>query len=330
MQLVSLAPGLLIGLWYGIQQGNWIFFASIAASFLVSIFLRRPMGRVLEAEVDELGSVRIDGRVVNRFPIFWTTQERDLVFQLLVTPTSDDLALALQRAEKMAKKDSLMNLGVTPSLAPVSIELSKSAPHLLIIGPTGSGKSVLMRRFAMSAQPLLDIDFKGGENLAGFLAVRRLNNLDQNSESFWKELDQRLDQREAKPHLKHPALYVFVDELAATLASSTQAGKTLERVATRGRSSSVFMIAASQSTSGIPRNIILNCQHRVLLGAVDPIDRTQLGAKTNRASGAYKPEQLAGEYLYQGFQTEFLLLKPLTSYKTISSVSTPGQNPFYV
>lgn len=327
VQLISLVPGLLIGLWYAVTYGNWVFFAAVAASFLISVFLRRPQGRPLGAELDEEGRLRVEGRVVTRVALFWSRQQRDAVFRLVVAPTSADLASAIKLAAVEADLASRHLLGVSKSLAGVSIELSQSTPHLLILGPTGAGKSMLMRNLARSAQPLLDVDFKGGDNLAGVVALRRLSNLDSDAAIFWDDLSLILDQREAAPRQTHQPLYVFVDEFAAALASSTLASKTLERVATRGRSSSVFLIAASQSTAGIPRNIILNCQHRVLLGSVDLVDRTQLGAKGTPPQAVSESSQLVGEYLFQGMQLEFVMLKPTPKVERLEPHRSPRSNP---
>lgn len=327
MHLISFVPGLLIGLWYAVQYGNWMFFFAVSASVLIALLTRRPGVGAPEVEVDQEGRLRIEGRVLSRVPIFWSRLHRDAVFRLLVSPTFEDLKLAIESASETSRRESRLLLGVTRSLSPVTIVLSSSSPHLLIIGPTGAGKSVLMRALAERAQPLLDIDFKGGDNLAEFLAMGRLSNLDSAQHEFWDSLNTMIDQREAQPRQPHSALYVFVDELAAVLASSTAAAKTLERVATRGRSSSIFLIVASQSTAGIPRNIILNCQHRILLGAVDPVDRTQLGARGTRAAFFGGSDQLTGEYLFQGEQTEFIMLKPPSSSNTPPVARLTGSNP---
>lgn len=330
MQTLSLLPALLIGFVYAFQYGNWIFFIAITISFLVSLGLRRRVSQGGQVEVDDNGWLRIDGRVLSRFPMLWQAEHRDAVYKLVVAPTSEDLAKALHHEEKLAKQTGQVSLGVTKELLPLRIELSQSAPHLLIVGPTGAGKSLLMRRLAQSTHPLIDVDFKGGGNLADLIAIDRLSNLSDDAERFWGDLNLFLDEREAQQWHAHSSTYVFVDELAATLTSSTSAAKTLDRIATRGRSSSVFLVAASQSTSGIPRNIILNCQHRVLMGAVDPVDRTQLGAKGNNSPHALDSSQLVGEYLNPGNHVEFLLLKPTELRSAISPPRTDGVNPLAI
>jgi DNA segregation ATPase FtsK/SpoIIIE-like protein len=185
----------------------------------------------------------------------------------------------------------------------------------------------LIRGLARRCNQIIDIDFKGGGNLSHLPALMRLNNLEIAPETFWSHLNVLLDEREAGYAKEFPPLHVFVDELAATLISSSGAAKTIERIATRGRSASVFLVAANQSTSGVSRTIILNCQHRVLLGMVDPIDRTQLGAKSTQPTRPPTNDLLVGEYLHIGRQAEFLFEKPTTSADALPPPINRLDNP---
>lgn len=327
MHLLSLVPGLLVGVLYAVQYGNPIFLVAMLLTAVATLSTRRAMRPVGEVEIDSQGEIRIDGRVLSHFPMLWSANQRDKVLKLLVAPTASDVTVATKQLEGEYAQKGVLPLGVTRSLQPVTVQLDKGQPHLLIVGPTGSGKSVLIRGLAQHCNQIIDIDFKGGGNLSHLPALMRLNNLESAPESFWSHLNVLLDEREAGYSREFPPLQVFVDELAATLNSSSVAAKTIERIATRGRSASVFLVAANQSTSGVSRTIILNCQHRVLLGMVDPIDRTQLGAKSTTSTCPPSNDFLIGEYLHNGSQAEFLFEKPSASVDALLPPTNRIENP---
>jgi S-DNA-T family DNA segregation ATPase FtsK/SpoIIIE len=76
-----------------------------------------------------------------------------------------------------------------------------------------------------------------------------------------------------------PRHYIVIDELAAALAESPLASAALTMVATRGRSLGVHLIAATQSTQGLPRAMLSNLRVRIALAEADPIDLAQLNIK---------------------------------------------------
>ena len=325
MHLFSLLPGVLIGLIYAIQYGNWIFLVAILIGGIGAQLSRRVLQQTLTVELRP-GQVRVNEKRVSNWVIFWPRSRRDRVLKLVVAPTPSEMAKALTNALRDSKRGGCPVLGVNWDLEPIVLSVDQSHAHTILIGPTGSGKSLLMRQIALGAQLLVDIDFKGGNTLAGIPTSASLTNLSEDASSFWNELNSELDGREA---LRKPltAMFVMVDELAAALNSSTQAAKTLERITSRGRSSGVHLIAATQTTAGIPRSMILNSHHRVLVGQVDPIDRTQLGAKASTISDS-SPDAfvLRGEYILNGKSQEFFFTPDATPSRV--SPSSRGDQPW--
>lgn len=326
MHLLAFLPGLAIGVFYALQYGNWIFLLAMLLSAAASTLSRRSVAGPIAIERDGL-DFRVNGRLLSQWPILWNANHRDAVYREVIRPTGDEVERAIARAQAEQRATGSLLLGVSDGLQPVTITPNQSAPHLLIVGASGSGKSVLLANLARSVDQLIDIDFKGGGNLAELPAVLRLNNLDDEQQVFWQRLNQLLDDREADFHIHHADLHVFVDELGAVLTSSTVAAKTLERIATRGRSASVYLIAANQSTAAVPRTLILNAHHRVLLGNTDPIDRTQLGAKAQAQQMPSSPRLLRGEYLSGGLGTNFTFIKPVEGSRSIAPVRGVRQNP---
>jgi hypothetical protein len=147
---------------------------------------------------------------------------------------------------------------------------NESEPHVIIIGPTGSGKTELVKRMVRDfSGAIFAIDFKNGE---GFGSLDRLQAMITN-ESTEQEVAAFLDSLERASSLRLP-LMLIVDELGEAMKNREIAGQ-LERYAAQGRSRRTYLVLANQTLSLIPRTVWTNCATRVGLSA-DPVDLAQL------------------------------------------------------
>ncbi len=179
------------------------------------------------------------------------------------------------------------------------LNLLVDGPHLFLVGPTGSGKSKFLELAlgSISGEPrLLLADYKGGATLSRFGDCVTDLTPSGERESFWAGLNRLLHEREEYLALHAVSIssqtslepvVVVVDELAHAIREDRQALPALSSVAARGRSLGVHLICASQSVSGIPRELLVNLNLRVVLAGTDEVDALQLGAKT-------RPTKIAG------------------------------------
>ena len=171
------------------------------------------------------------------------------------------------------------------------LSLARDGPHLFVVGPTGSGKSRWLNLLleTISGDPILMLaDYKGGATLGRFGPT--ITDLDspEDRSSFWRSVLALLEEREqylarhrssnANETALRPIL-LAVDELAHALRLDREALPSLSSVAARGRSLGVHLVCASQSVSGIPRELLVNLSLRVVLSGTDEVDALQLGAK---------------------------------------------------
>lgn len=192
------------------------------------------------------------------------------------------------------------------------LDLVADGPHGLIIGPTGVGKSQLLRLLLTSAltnNATLQIalaDFKGGATLRDFASQASCRGFvtDLSAETersvFWDAIAQELSDRQSLFALTGAAdlaafnavaaplgrLLVVIDELQAGLLQQPKLVELLEAVAARGRSLGIHLLACTQNTSGVPRSLVSNLRLRFAVGSIDPLDLVQLGGSTTTAMGA--------------------------------------------
>ncbi len=219
-----------------------------------------------------------------KLEIFWKREWHDLVYRAyLAKDTKPEFTLDLQ--------------------------LESQGVHALIVGPTGSGKSELLKLLmqkTISDQPSCEIslfDYKGGATFGRFNNLpqvkRSVTDIDGHpDEEPWHLLRAEVGRRELALAAKGasriedlqlwgmpmPRHYIFIDELAAVISQNPLAAAALTVVATRGRSLGIHLIMATQSAQSVPRAMMTNLRTRIALAEADPIDLAQLNLKRPLAS----------------------------------------------
>lgn len=316
MQLIWYLPSLIIGLTAGFSSGYWQL--TLISTLMVSLMLGVSLykNRYPEFEQDSIihvsaGQVAIANRVLPRFEFLWKKQWHELLLANQARQSAPDFLAwtkyqIFERGFDLDPAKSLqLWIGADNSSQKV-LSLLSDGPHLIIVGPTGSGKSELLKLLMFSliqdsACDLVLFDFKGGATLEKFegQAIGLATDLDPGKQKqLWGFVAGELEKRE---HIfaarqvsgieqfnelgeQMPEVVVVVDEFAAALATGTKAASCLEDVCARGRSLGVHLIAATQSLTGIPRSMLTNLRARIAMASSDPIDLVQLGMNPNKLS----------------------------------------------
>ena len=280
-----------MGIYFGVASGMWQMAVMSALSALIALGLKfrtrepKPFEMKLRAR-----GIFVNGKKIRRPYRLW--------------PKAWRAEYALQLQKLLATFDQPLLKSVFDSLNFVAgfgleLNLEVDGPHLFLVGPTGSGKSrfldLLIR--TISGEPVLLLaDYKGGATLSRFGEC--ITDLDSPEvrEGFWSGLQGLLKQREAYLALHGVSrvsetglapVVVVVDEVVHAIREDRNASDALSAVAARGRSLGVHLICASQSVAGVPRELLVNLNLRIILAGTDEVDALQLGAKT-------RPKKIAG------------------------------------
>jgi S-DNA-T family DNA segregation ATPase FtsK/SpoIIIE len=187
-----------------------------------------------------------------------------------------------------------------------SFELDRDSGHLLVIGPTGSGKSELIHLVVASMDDSVALavaDFKGGAVLTESSGVRfSVSDIDtlEEQNDFWGHLIAELQARESwlktqgvanwmqaeRLGLVNPRMLVVIDEVVAAIRSGAKATDAIVRIATKGRSLGVHLLVTTQSLVGIPREVLVNLRSRLALAGTDEVELMQLGGKGKFAAAS--------------------------------------------
>jgi S-DNA-T family DNA segregation ATPase FtsK/SpoIIIE len=145
-------------------------------------------------------------------------------------------------------------LGVDTVGAPVWVDLSK-APHLLVAGTTGSGKTVGLRgmiaSLLLSDNPpeLLLIDPKGSE-VTEFADVCTILTEVDDAISALAALEVEMDRRYKAGNLSERRIVVVIDELADLLMTGKKVVESsIVRLAQKARGCGIHLICATQRPS---------------------------------------------------------------------------------
>ena len=317
MQWIWYLPSMLIGLSFGISSGYWQL--ALMSVFMVLILIGTQSYKNRYPQFDENSvvhvsnaSVAIGNRVLPRFQFLWKAQWHQLILaELSRVSAGDHFARALDRLSQehfrvSGGEEKLSSwIGVSKQRE-LTLDLVSDGPHLIIVGPTGSGKSEFLRLLITSLRATQDFelalfDYKGGAALEEFAAdaIGMATDLDLESQlKLYALLASELARRErlfASAKCSSIEQYVaagnsllrlvvVVDEFVAALASGQKALTTIEDIAARGRSLGVHLVAATQSLSGVSRAMLTNLRARVVMSSSDPIDMVQLGINPGKHS----------------------------------------------
>ena len=311
MAAIWMLPSLVLGLYLGFSTGMWQLALMSFGSALIAVVVsrvRRPSPSETATVGNPFTSVGKKIFYLNKPLTRWRwmlspklrAAARSLVAE---RQREQNLQLVLPRLLGRGFRASMPGelcavLGEAQGAA-IEVDLT-TAPHVFVVGPTGSGKSQLLRilaksltnRYLPTELQLMLVDFKGGALLDGLglepWLVATLSDLEGDRQAFWAELHGLLQHRERDPTLSKPRVLIIVDELAEVLRDQA-ASLALTSVAARGRSLGVHLVLANQGLSGVPRDLLLNLRLRIALAGVDQVELVQLGGKASPLTSGEHP-----------------------------------------
>ncbi len=291
MKILLLAPSLIAGLAMAVWGGYWQGLIFVAASALVQLGMllgKRPVAVGERSAIQVVGKrVFLDGQRMPDRLARWPPQARLLLFQHVVESRSG-LGRERLRAVLAAHSGSLPVLGIELAERDVAIELDWDArPHTLIVGPTGSGKSVLLGNLLGSIASHVDaeieaiwyLDPKAGHSLVahgGQLAALRRRWPNARLEGVAGAEPSMLAHAlsavtESQIHRQGASaarIIVVIEELSLALADRAVA-QSIQALAAAGRTAGVRIIATNQTASGLPRNLLVNLSTRIIMAGSD-------------------------------------------------------------
>lgn len=263
------------------------------------------------------GSFWVGRKRIPRLRLLWRPEWNDKFFEYFTQRQSRELIeqeVEISTFFRQLETDQAF-LGFSGSDALIT-DFNLDGPHLLVVGPTGSGKSKLLQLICGSIFAASNnnqavfgfIDFKGGatfDRLRGERILFSVSDLkpDQFATAI-AQLSNEIARREkllAKFRAANifelrqlgqevPTLFIFCDEFASMIRFSALAGNTFEELLSKGRSLGLIVIMASQSLAGIPRSMLVNVRQKIALQGVDPVDLHLLGFSRSSAAPKVTPE----------------------------------------
>ena len=311
MAAIWMLPSLVLGLYLGFSTGMWQLALMSFGSALIAVVVsrvRRPSPIETATGGNPFTSVGKKIFYLDKPLTRWRwmlSPKLRAAARLLVAERQreQNLQLVLPRLLGRGFRASMPGelCAVLGEAQGASIEADlTTAPHVFVVGPTGSGKSQLLRilaksltnRYLPTELQLMLVDFKGGGLLDGLglepWLVANLSDLEGDRSTFWAGLHALLQKRERDPTLMTPRVLIIVDELAEVLRDQA-ASVALTSVAARGRSLGVHLVLANQGLSGVPRDLLLNLRLRIALAGVDQVELVQLGGKASPLTSGEHP-----------------------------------------
>ena len=316
MSPLFLLPSIAIGLFYGVTTGSYLILGASVLSGLVAWVVNRRRAAIPDGQLLLVGQrVWLGEKRLAKYQVFWSKAEHQKVIEMFESQKSPSLdGLRELRAVGWYLGQSNAYLVGLDRV----FRLDEGSGHLLVLGPTGSGKSELIHLVLASLDESVALavaDYKGGAVLTETPWISsKTSDIDQPKEQilFWQELIDELGIREnflrdqgvsswsAAERLGNckPRLLVIVDEATAAIRSSNLALDAITRIATKGRSLGVHLLLTSQSLVGLPREVLVNLRSRLALTGTDEVELLQLGCKDR--IGLSSPETKAAVLLHDG------------------------------
>ena len=306
MSIYWLLPGVVIALVMAVSTGYWPLLAIAALTLIAGLAargqaaLRQPLGApelVLEG-----CRLWLDRRRLPRRICLWGRGRTVRVIAALNAQLPVAPMRALEECYALRPR-GVLRLGLGER-GPLDLDLT-THPHTLIVGPTGSGKSVLLARLlhqiSTDALPGWIFDYKGGETLAENASLCAgfecgLSEDGRVSGERWQAL---LATVRSRPPSRETQLIVVVEELGAALSDPVALPALLE-LAAQGRSRGVRLLATNQSSGGIPRQLLVNLGNRILLAGADSGEALLLGAPAGAAVSAKASTSTTGDLAVGG------------------------------
>jgi energy-coupling factor transporter ATP-binding protein EcfA2 len=290
MQLLWFLPSIAYGVMLAVTSGNYLLLVSTLLSGMAMLLVRWRISRQpklgTETQLRILGNrIWLDDYRLPRGSAFWTREQFDFVFERLAVKTNVTKEFCEQFVNRQFQKLSPLSavIGFNQDEL-VKVSLEADGPHTIIVGPTGSGKTELLKnvlRDLTQSSPTAEfvlIDFKGGSGLSQFDGRARAFVTNQDLDAATnclEQLKQELRERELASDCQ--PLVIAIDELAHLLAEVRNAEAVLASIAARGRSAKMHLILTNQNLVGIPRALLSNLKLRILVGQHDPVDAALLG-----------------------------------------------------
>ena len=317
VQAVWLLPALISAVVFSIRSGDWLIAYMTAASLILSSIISKRRSPQTAPSAHQVVYRRqrifLDGRRLPRSSKLWLPSWRKAVFNHIKSaPDLHAQANILEQAARRGFRATTAGklrvwLGAAANQN-FELDLVEDGPHLFVVGPTGSGKSQLLRLLLTSAAAthstarleVMIADFKGSALSQGLAIdpwiVACIDDLESEGHvEFWSKISAELLSREA--YLKErdlstfdyrdpslPQLLVVVDEVAAACRSSPKVVEVLSSVAARGRSLGVVLVVANQGLAQVPRELLLNLRLRIALSGTDQVELVQLGGQAKKIS----------------------------------------------
>lgn len=342
MQLIWVLPSLIFGVYMGITSGSWLLLCMAAMSSAVALWsvqIRRLQQINFEQPIEFFeGRFWVGSKRLPKYRFLWRRDWNYSFYRYFEAKAQAQISATpfIDRPEFADPGPLSCLLGYSEGQSLIS-SFVDDGPHLLIVGPTGSGKSVLLKQILGSLASGTTIrdakfaffDYKGGATFGQITGSRvdfNVSDLHPNESTLALEmLSGEVSRRERILHecqidnifnlsrvgKSLPALFVFVDEFGALLRASKTAQATFESIVSKGRSLGIFLIVANQAVSGIPRAMQLNMRQRVALGGVDPVDLTQLGISARSIHAPFVEQlTLSGAWIGATGQCRLFTFRP--------------------